>query len=99
MSPVRRDRIIEKLPSSDVKEDLLVLFNQNPTLSEGTDRLAGRILRTPKKIADDLKDLLDIGFLSKENVGGNELIRYDRKRAAEIREILETQIAKSLEPE
>jgi hypothetical protein len=99
MGPVRRNRLLKKLLSSDAKADLLVLFDQNPTLIEGTDEVARRIARTPREIEEDLKDLLDLGFLSKKNVGGNELIGYDRKRAAEIRELLSSQISKSLESE
>jgi len=99
MVPVRRNRLLEKLLSSDVKADLLVLFNQNPSFTERTEDVARRIAKTPREIEDDLKDLLDVGFLSKKNVGGNELIRYDRKRAAEIRELLSSQITKSLESE
>ena len=99
MVPVRRNRLLEKLLSSDVKADLLVLFNQNPSLTERTDGVARRIAKTPREIEDDLKDLLDVGLPSKKNVGDNELIRYDRKRAAEIRELLLSQITKSLESE
>lgn len=98
MVPVKRNRLL-KLLSSDVKADFLVLFNQNPGLTGRTEEVARRIVKTPRRTEDDLKDLLDVEFLSKKNVGGNGLICYDRKRAAEIRELLSSQITKSLESE
>jgi len=99
MSPVRRDRIIEKLFSTNVEPGLSALFNQNPMLTERRERPTRRIAIRPKEIEDDPKDLLGVGFALKENVSGNELISSDRKRAVEIREFLTSKISKSLEPE
>jgi len=90
-------RILDKLLSSDVKADLLLLFNENPSLTERTDGIARRIGRTPDQINDDLKDLIDVGLLFKKSLGSTEVICYDRKRASEIRELISSQVSEALE--
>ena len=97
MTSLEENRLLEKLLSSDVKADLLVLFNENPTLADRSDGVAKRIGRTPSQIADDLKDLMDVGLLFKKTLGRTEVICYDPKRAAEIRELVSSQIMDSLE--
>lgn len=93
----KHGQILDKLLSSDVKADLLLLFNESPSLTERTDGIARRIGRTPDQIDDDLKDLIDIGLLFKKSLGSTEVICYDRKRAAEIQELISSQISEALE--
>jgi predicted transcriptional regulator len=97
MGSFEESRLFEKLLSSDAKADLLVLFNENPSLTDKTDGIARRIGRESSQIDYDLKDLIDIGLLAKKGEGNAEVIRYDPKRAAEIRELISSQIQKSLE--
>jgi len=97
MTSLEENRLLEKLLSSDVKADLLVLFNENPKLAERTDWVAKRIGRTPSQIDNDLKDLMDVGLLFKKAIGKSEVICYDSARAARIRELISSQIMASLE--
>ena len=90
-------RIIDKLLSSNAKADLLTLFNENPRLSERPEKIAERIGRKPAEIRGDLKDLQEIGILSRRKIRGSETVLYDRKRAAEIQKILASYIETTLD--
>jgi len=90
-------RIIDKLLSSNAKADLLTLFSENPRLSERPDKIAERIGRKPAEIRGDLKDLQEIGILSRKKIRGSETVHYDRKRAAEIQKILASYIETTLD--
>jgi len=90
-------RIIEKLLSSDVKADLLVLFNENPRLTDDSAHVARTVGRTLRQIDNDLRDLIDIGLLFKKNIRGSERICYDRKRAKEIQKLIADQIKAKLD--
>jgi len=92
-----RNRILDRMLESDAKADLLVLFSNHPTLREEQIRLAKRIGRRSEEIDDDLKDLIDLGFLSRRVVGNREVVCYDEKRASKIRRIISSQITTSLE--
>lgn len=89
--------VLHKILSSDVKADLLVLFNKNPRLADRTEGLARRIGRRPAEIGDDLQDLVDIGLLKRRQVRDSEEIHYDPKRAAKVRELLSRYITTALE--
>ncbi len=94
---LRPRRILDKLLSSSVKADLLTLFNENPTLSGRPRKIAEKIGRKHTEIGSDLKDLQEIGVISRKRIRGSETIRYDRRRAAEIHKILATYIETILE--
>ncbi len=90
-------RIFSKLLSSEAKADLLTLFNGSPKLSEGPEKIAKRIGRKPAEIRNDLKDLQEIGIISRRVTHGSSTIEYDRRRAAEIQRMLARYIETSLE--
>jgi len=81
-------QLLDKLLSSDVKADLLSLFHKNPGLIDRMDSVARRIGRTASEIEADVKDLVDLGVLFKKRFGKSEVIYYDRRRDAEIQQIV-----------
>jgi len=80
--------LLDKLLSSDTKADILAMLHNNPALSDGIDGIARRIGRTPGEIQADVKDLIDLGILSKKTVDGSEVVHCDPKRDGEIQEII-----------
>jgi predicted transcriptional regulator len=90
-------RILDKLLSSNAKADLLMLFSDNPRLSERPTKIAEKIGRRPAEIHRDLKDLQEIGIVSRSKTHGSETLHYDRKRAAEIERILADYIETTLD--
>ena len=88
-------RLFDKILSSDCKADPLILFNQNAKLVESPDGLAWRIGRALVEINEDLRDLEDVGLLSKERDRGAP--RYNGRRAAEIQQVIATHITTKLE--
>jgi predicted transcriptional regulator len=70
-------RLFERILSSDGKADLLFLFRRNPKLVDSRDGLAKRIGRTSAEIDGDLRDLEDVGLLSRESPSDSRVFRYD----------------------
>jgi predicted transcriptional regulator len=90
-------RILDKMLSSDAKADLLILFNKYPNHAYNTDEIAERIGKAGAKIDKDLKDLIELGLISRKKARRSDVIRYNRRRATEIQRILATYITKTLE--
>jgi len=90
-------RIFDKLLSSNAKADLLTMFNENPRLSETPEKVAERIGRKPTEIRSDLRDLQELGIISRKKTLGSDTVRYDRRRATEIQRILASYIETSLD--
>ena len=80
--------ILNRLLSSEVKGDLLVLFRKNPGIIDTIDGVARRIGRTGDSIENDVKDLVDLGVLERKRVGKHEAIFLDRKRDGEVQQII-----------
>jgi len=55
--------LIEKLIGSETKAELLMLFHENPEITDTLEGIARRIHRSPKDIDHDLSDLVDLGLL------------------------------------
>ena len=83
--------MIDRLLSSDVKADLLALFHNNPGLTDSIDGLARRIGRAANEIEADVKELLDLGALSKR-AGKSEVIYCDRKNDMKIQQIVSNRL-------
>ena len=84
--------MIDRLLSSDVKADLLALFHNNPGLTDRIDGLARRIGRAASEIEADVKELIDLGALSKKRTGRSEVIYCDRKNDMEIQQIVSNRL-------
>ena len=80
--------ILNRLLSSEVKGDLLVLFRKNPGIIDTIDGVARRIGRTGDSIENDVKDLVDLGVLERKQVGRLEAIFLDRARDGEVQQII-----------
>jgi len=83
---------MNRLLSSEVKGDLLILFHKNPGLIDTIDDVARRIGRTTSIVESDVKDLVDLGLLKTRRIGKSEVIFLDRVRDREIQVIVANHI-------
>ena len=81
-----------KLLSSDTKADLLMLFHNNPGLTDTIEGVARRIGRTASEIEPDVKDLVDLGVLVKERFGKLDVVSFDTNKDNQIQEIISNQL-------
>jgi predicted transcriptional regulator len=86
------DEIYSKLLSSDTKADLLILFHNNPGLTDTIEGVARRIGRTASEIEADVKDLVDLGVLVKQRFGKLDVLSFDTNRDNQIQEIISNQL-------
>jgi hypothetical protein len=80
--------ILNRLLSSEVKGDLLVLFRKNPGIIDTTDGVARRIGRKGSSIENDVKDLVGLGILKIKHLGSREAISLNRQRDGEVQELV-----------
>lgn len=85
---LKSEQLLDELLSSDAKADLLALFHNNPGLMDGIDGVARRIGRAANEIEADVRDLIDLGLLSRKTIGSSEVIYCDQKRDMEIQQIV-----------
>jgi hypothetical protein len=86
------DRLIEMLISTEVKGDLLVLFHKNPGLIDTYEGVANRIGRIAKSIEADVRDLVTLGILKIRQIGGREVLLFDRTKDHETQETIVNQL-------
>ena len=82
------NRLFEMLFSTEVKGDLLVLFHKNPGLIDTYEGVARRIGRIAKSIEADVRDLIALGILKVQQIGGREAIFFDRSKDWETQETI-----------
>ena len=97
MATPSKSQLLERMLDSDVKADLLILFNTHPYINEDQSTIARRISRRTHELDNDLEDLIDLRFLSKKRIGQREVVYSDEKRASAIRKIVSSEILSSLE--
>ena len=88
----KASELMNRLLSSEVKGDLLILFHKNPGLIDTIDDVARRIGRTTSIVESDVKDLVDLGLLKTRRIGKSEVIFLDRVRDREIQVIVANHI-------
>jgi len=84
--------ILDRLLSSDVKGDLLLLFHKNPGLIDTMESVARRIGRVTKTIETDIRDLVDLGVLKTKHIGRFEVFLLDRARDKELQKTIASYI-------
>lgn len=80
--------LMNRLLSSQVKAELLILFHKNPGLIDTLDGVTRRIGRTGKTVETELRDLVDLGILKTKTVGRFEVFLFDRAKDKEIQETI-----------
>jgi hypothetical protein len=80
------------LISTEVKGDLLVLFHKNPGLIDTYEGVARRIGRIAKSVEADVRDLVTLGILKVRQIGGREVLLFDRSRDRETQETIVNQL-------
>jgi hypothetical protein len=78
--------------STEVKGDLLVLFHKNPGLVDTYEGVARRIGRIAKSIEADVRDLITLGILKVRQIGGREVLFFDRSKDRETQETIVNQL-------
>jgi len=86
------NRLFEMLISTEVKGDLLVLFHKNPGLIDTHEGVARRIGRIAKSIEADVRDLVTLGILKVRQIGGREVLLFDRSKDRETQETIVNQL-------
>jgi hypothetical protein len=82
------NRLFEMLISTEAKCDLLVLLHKNPGLIDTCERVARRIGRIAKSIEADVRDLVTLGILKIRQIGGREVLLFDRSKDRETQETI-----------
>ena len=80
--------ILNRLLSSEIKAEILVLFHKNPGIIDTIDGVSRRIGRTGNSIETDVKDMLDLGILKAKKIGRSEVIFLDHARDEEVQDIV-----------
>jgi KaiC/GvpD/RAD55 family RecA-like ATPase len=78
MPPLRSD-LLEKLIGSETKAELLMYFHDNPDSTDTIEGIASKIRRSPKEIARDVSDLVELGLLQEVRV-----ISFSKDRDQEL---------------
>ena len=79
-------QLLDRLLSSEVKADLLVMFHKNPGIMDTLDGVARRIGRTASVVETDVEDLVKLGLLRKKRTGKLEIILLNREVDKKIQE-------------
>lgn len=80
--------LLNKLLSSEVKGDLLVLFHRNPGLIDSVEGVARRIGRFPSSVEADVQEFIDLGILMSRKIGGSEVVLLNRSKDKEIQGVV-----------
>ena len=78
------EAILNRLLSTKVKGELLMLFHRNPGLVDDLEGIAMRMGRRSGAIRHDLEDLIDMGVLKTMQVGSSRAIFLDRRKDREM---------------
>ncbi|MBI2184277.1 MAG: hypothetical protein HYU39_04875 [Thaumarchaeota archaeon] len=89
--------LLNKMLSSEVKGDLLVLFRKNPGIIDTMEGVARRIGRRPQSVETDVRDLVNIGMIKTKKIGTMEVFSLDYAKDMEIQKAVEEHF-KSLKP-
>ena len=84
----RSMKLFERLLDTDVKADLLTLFNNHANLQDSSEGLAKRVGRSPADVQRELEDLVELGILRKV-----EMYSFGIDRDREIQDAISKQLA------
>jgi len=84
LSAEPEEPLLERLLSSDVKAQLLVLFRRNPGLIDEVDGIARRVGRKSESVVADLRDLVEVGVVEERRIGGIAVFSLNPTRDAEV---------------
>jgi predicted transcriptional regulator len=82
------NKISSRLLSSEIKRNILELFNKNPGLIDVEEGIARKIGRSKEAVSADLNDLIDIGILQNKRIGLSNLIFLNKEREKEVQEAI-----------
>jgi hypothetical protein len=85
--------MLQKMLSSKVKGELLVLFHKNPGLIDSDAGVARRIGRSAEACATDLEDLISIGILRTRTIGKSRFICLDKTKDMETQSLVGSYLA------
>ncbi len=80
--------LLDRLLSSEVKGELLLLFHRNPGMIDTMENVARRIGREAKTIETDMRDLVDLGLVKTRHIGRFEVFALDRARDKELQDTI-----------
>lgn len=80
--------VLQRLLSSEIKADLLVLFHKNPGLVDTVDGVARRIGMVAKSVEGDAKDLVNLGVLATKRIGNSQVVFLNHEKDKEVQEMV-----------
>jgi len=83
--------LFEKLMGSEVKAELLILFHNEPEITDTLEGLAKRINKDAKTVKDDVEDLVELGLLTEV-----KLYSFNRDKDLELQGQISSQLAEGI---
>jgi len=84
--------LLNRLLSSEIKGDLLVLFHKNPGLIDTVEGVARRIGRTSRSAEADIKDFIGLGILRTRKIGESQVVSLDHSKDKEVQRIVASHV-------
>ncbi len=83
--------LFEKLMGSEAKAELLILFHNEPEITDTLEGLAKRINKNVKAVKDDVEDLVELGLLTEV-----KLYSFNRDKDLELQGEVSSQLAEGI---
>jgi len=83
--------LFEKLMGSEAKAELLILFHNEPEITDTLEGLAKRINKDVKTVKDDVEDLVELGLLTEV-----KLYSFNRDKDLELQGEVSSQLAEGI---
>jgi hypothetical protein len=88
IAPSKGQDYLNVLLASEISVDLMTLFHKNPGVMDSIDGLARRIGYLPDAIRSDLDAIAGLGVVTKKKLGDRDVYSLDRRKDAEIQDII-----------
>ena len=80
------ESVIERLLSSGIKGDVVVLFRKNPGIMDTREGVARRLGATASSIEKEISELVQMGFVKERTLGKQKVIYLDVTKDKVIQE-------------
>lgn len=87
------EKTMELWVATPSKVRLAVFFRHNPGLVDTLEGIAARLAVSPRELAQEIGDHLDLGVVRQRSFGTTTVYAFDRQRAAEIEEMIAAAVA------
>jgi len=88
---LKQRNLFEKLMGSEAKAELLMVFHDEPEITDTLEGLAKRINKDAKAVKDDVEDLVELGLLTEV-----KLYSFNREKDLELQGEISYQLAEGI---